>query len=171
MNFEATPERIAKLDDQTNFVNLAKSKKRKDAAAAEREIAEGHQLQEAIRTVLATLESNGRYMDRKAFEADVMRAAKCAGVKIIAPTKGAIFAALGKRDQDAAICRDSKGRAEPDNEIRDTENIPLPPGTELPLPMEFGPQKPKDRLNARLIEAFRGDIDAYIAREVLPPFA
>ena len=41
MNFEATPERIAKLDEQTAFANLAKSKKRKDAAAAEREIAEG----------------------------------------------------------------------------------------------------------------------------------
>ena len=41
MNFEATPERIAKLDDQTSFANLAKSKKRKDAAAVEREIEEG----------------------------------------------------------------------------------------------------------------------------------
>ena len=30
------PERIAKLDDQTAFSNLAKSKKRKDEAAAQR---------------------------------------------------------------------------------------------------------------------------------------
>ena len=30
--------------------------------------------------------------------------------------------------------------------------------------MDFGPNKP----NARLVEALRNDIDAYIAREVLP---
>ena len=89
---------------------------------------------------------------------------KRADVKILAPIKKAIFAALGERDQDAEICRDSKGRPEPDSELRDTENIPLSIGTVLPLPMDFGPSKPNDRL----VVAFRDDIDAYIAREVLP---
>ena len=164
MNFEATPERIKKLDDQTSFANLAKSKKRKDAAAAEREIEEGQKLQEAIRALLARLECNGRYMDREAFESDVTKTAKCTGVKILAPIKKAIIAALGERDQDAEICRDDKGRPEPDSELRDTENIPLPPGTTLPLPMNFGPKMPNDRL----VDAFRDEIDTYIAREVLP---
>ena len=164
MNFEATPERIAKLDEQTAFANLAASKKRKDAAAAEREIEDGRKLQEAIRAVLASLEGNGRYMDRSAFEADVMETAKCTGVRVLAPIKKAIFVALGERDQDAEICRDSKGRPEPDSELRDIENIPLPPGTTLPLPMNFGPKKS----NNRLVEAFRDEIDTYIAREVLP---
>ena len=164
MNFEATPERIARLDDQTAFANLAKSKKRKDAAAAEREIQEGRKKQDAIRAVLSTLEGNGRYMDRAVFEADVLKTAKRTGLKILAPIKKAIFAALGERDPVAAICRDSKGRAAPDSELRDTENIPLPPGTVLPLPMEFGPKKPNDRL----VGAFRDGIDAYIGREVLP---
>ena len=164
MNFEATPERIARLDDQSAFVNLATSKKRKDAAAADRDIEEGRKYQEAIRAVLAALEENGRYMDRQAFEADVMEAAKHAGIKTPNPIRKAIFAALGERDQDAEICCDSKGRPEPDSELRDTENIPLPRGTVLPLPMEFGPDKPNDRL----VEAFRDDLDAYMAREVLP---
>ena len=164
MNFEATPERIARLDDQTAFANLATSKKRKDATAAEREIQEGRKKQDAIRAVLSTLEGNGRYMDRAVFEADVLKAAKRTGLRILAPIKKAIFAALGERDPVAAICRDSKGRSEPDSELRDTENIPLPPGTVLPLPMQFGPKKPNDRL----VGAFRDDIDAYIAREVLP---
>ena len=133
-------------------------------AAAEREIAEGRKRQDAIRAALATLEGNGRYMDRVAFEADAMKAAKRAGLKIPAPIRNAIFAALGERDPDAEICRDAKGRTEPDSELRDTENIALPPGTALPLPMDFGPDKPNDRL----VEAFRGEIDAYMAREVLP---
>ncbi|MEP1187743.1 MAG: hypothetical protein ABJG49_13190, partial [Roseibium sp.] len=164
MNFEATPERIAKLDDQTAFTNLATSKKRKNAEAAEKEIEEGRKQQEAIRAVLKTLEGNGRYMDRAVFEADMMKAAKRAGLKIPAPVRKVIFAALGEPDPDAGICRDSKGRPEADSELRDTENIPLPPGTVLPLPMEFGPDKPNDRL----VKAFRKDIDAYMAREVLP---
>ena len=167
MNFEATPERIAKLHDQTAFTNLAASKKRKDAAEAEREIEDGRKQQDAIRAVLATLEANGRYMDRAAFEADLMKATKSAGTKILAPIKKAIFAALGERDPEAEICRDSKGRPKPDSELRDTENIPLPPWTVLPLPMDFGPDKP----NNRLVEAFRNDVDTYIAREVLPHVA
>ena len=164
MNFEATPERIAKLDEQTAFANLATSKKRNDMTAAEHEIAEGRKQQEAIRAVLTTLEGNGRYMDWEAFEADVMKAAKRSDLKILAPIKKAISAALGERDPDAEICRDSKGQPEPDSELRDTENIPLPPGTVLPLPLDFGPDKP----NTRLVEAFRDDVDAYAAREVLP---
>jgi len=164
MNFEASPERIAKLDDQTAFANLATSKKRKDAAAVEREIEEGQKLQDAIRNLLATLEGNGHYMDRAAFEADLTQAAKGADLKLPAPIKKTVFAALGERDPDAEICRDGKGRPEPDSALRDTENIPLPPGTALPLPMDFGSDKPNDRL----IAAFRGEIDAYIAREVLP---
>ena len=64
----------------------------------------------------------------------------------------------------AEICRDGKGRPEPDSELRDTENIPLPPGTALPLPMKFGPDMPNDEL----VAAMRPTIDAYIAAEVLP---
>jgi type I restriction enzyme M protein len=164
MNFEATPERIARLDDQTAFANMATSKKRKDSAAVEREIEEGRKQQDAIRRALATLQGKGRYRDRDALEADMMRSATRAGIKIPAPVKKAIFAALGERDPEAKICRDAKGRPEPDSELRDTENIPLPPGTSLPLPMPFGPDKPNDEI----VAAFRGVIDDYIAREVLP---
>ena len=164
MNFEASPERIARLDEVSAFANLASSKKRKDDSAAKKEIAEGQAQQDAIRTLLATLEGKGRYMDRKAFEADLDKAAKKAGGKLPAPIKKAIFAALGERDPEAEICRDAKGNPEPDSDLRDTENIPLPEGTELPLPMAFGPDKPNDEL----VQTFRTTIDAYMKREVLP---
>lgn len=164
MNFECTPERIARLDDQAAFANLATSKKRKDQKAAQKEIAAGKTQQEAIRSLLATLESKGRYGDRKAFDTDLAEAAKKKGVKIAAPIRKAIFTALGERDPGAEICRDAKGKPEPDSDLRDTENIPLPAGTELPLPMAFGPDKPNDRL----VEAFRDTIDTYMTREVLP---
>jgi type I restriction enzyme M protein len=138
MNFEATAERIARLDDQSAFANLAISKKRKDDRAAAQEVAEGRKQQDGVCKALATLEVKGRYMDRDLFEADLERAAKHAGVKLAVAIKKAIFAALGERDPDAEICRDGNGTPEPDSELRDTENIPLPEGTVLPLPMQFG---------------------------------
>ena len=164
LNLEATPERIARLDEQTTFVNLAVSKKRKDAHAIEAEEAAGRAEQDAIRALLETLKGNGRYMDRAEFEADLEAATKKAKRKLAAPLKKAIFAALGERDPKAEICRDSKGRPEADSELRDTENIPLPAEAKLPLPMNFGPDMPNDDL----VEAMRGAIDAYMAAEVLP---
>lgn len=164
MNFEATAERLAKLDDQTAFANLSTSKKRKDKAAADREIEAGRALQTAIRDALTTLADKGRYRDRAVFEKDLTAATKAAGIKLPAPVRKAIFNALGERDPNAEICRDSKGRPEPDSELRDTENIPLPEGTQLPLPMAFGPDKPNDDL----VAAFKAGIDAYMIREVLP---
>jgi type I restriction enzyme M protein len=167
MNFIAGVERIARLDEQSAFAGLATSKKRKDDKAARKEIAEGQAQQQDIRDLLVTLKRKGQYSDRKVFEADLDKAAKKAGLKLSGPIKKAIFAALGERDPKAEICRDSKGRPEPDSELRDTENIPLPKGTALPLPMDFGPDKPNDRL----VRAFRATIDDYMAREVLPHVA
>ena len=164
MNFEATPERIIRLENQTTFTNLTKSRKRKDKASMMNEIEQGQIKQSAIRSMLASLEINGRYMDRFKFETDLLEVAKRATLKLSAPIKKAIFVALGERDSNAEICRDSKGKPEPDSELRDTENIPLPAGTILPLPMEFGPKKSNDQL----VGVFRDDIDDYITREVLP---
>lgn len=164
LNFEATAERIARLDQQSAFANLAVSKKRKDAKAAEAEEADGRAQQQAIRDLLKSLTAKGRYMDRAVFEADLEAAAKASKVKVPAPIKKAVFVALGERDPKAEVCLDGKGNREPDSDLRDTENIPLPAGTSLPLPMKFGPDMPNDDL----VKAMRGAIDAYIAAEVLP---
>ena len=164
MNFEATPERIGRLDEQNAFIKLAESKKRKDTAAVKKEIDAGRKTQAAIRAALGTLAGKGRYLDRARFETDMTDAAERAEIKIPGPIRKAVFAALGERDPQAEVCWSSNGQPEADSELRDTENIPLPPGTELPLPMDFGPDKP----NEHLVETFRGEIDAYIKREVLP---
>ena len=164
MSFEATPERIVLLDEQAAFVNLAQSKKRKDAKAVKKEVEKGKKLQVKIRDILAGLEGKGKYMDRAAFEADLMAAADEAEIKVSAPVKKAIFTALGERDKDAEICYDSKGQPEADSELRDTENIPLPSGVELPLPMGFG----RDQPNGELVALFMKDIADYVAKEVLP---
>ncbi len=167
LNFEATPERIARLDEQSAFAALAQSKKRKDGKAIAAEEEEGRKEQEAIRGLLATLAPKGRYLNRDRFEDDLDAAAKRRGMKLLGPIKKAIFAALGERDPEADVCTDAKGRPEADSELRDTENIPLPPGTRLPLPMPFGPEAPNDEL----VAAMKPAIDAYMLAEVLPHVA
>ena len=50
---------------------------------------------------------------------------KAQGIKIGAPVKKAILAALSERDEDADICTDKDGNPEPDTELRDHELVPL----------------------------------------------
>ena len=77
--------------------------------------------------------------DREAF-VEVLRGVEAAaGVKLSTLERKAVLSALGERDPEAEVCRDRKGNPEPDTELRDTETVPL-----------------------------SEDVDAYIAREVLP---
>ena len=141
LNFAATEERIARIEDERAFQNLAKSKKRA-GPAHDAAVAEGQARQEAVRGLLHSLagETGSAVVgDREAF-VEVLRGVEAAeGVKLSAPERKVVLSALGERDPEAELCRDAKGKPEPDTELRDTETVPL-----------------------------REDVDAYIAREVLP---
>ena len=163
LNFQADTERIARLDAQTAFRNLAVSKKRKHAAEIEREAAAGHAQQAAIRALLNDLDADTCYMDRAEFDNDVTRRARASGVKLSAPIKKAIFAALGERDPKAEICRDRNGNPEPDGELRDTENIPLPLDAQPPSIEICRDQALTEALNDR----FSDTIEDYLRAEVL----
>ena len=118
----SNPERIAKLDDQNPFANLATSKKPKDSSAAARESEEGGKLQTAIRATLATLESNGRYMDRNTFEADVTRAAKrLAASPMPRDTRLSAHCARGARAERAEGPPSAGCRASPEGYAQRTE--------------------------------------------------
>ena len=53
LNFQASPERIERLKEETGFLNLARSKKK--GKTAEEEIAEGRKTQGRVLGALATL--------------------------------------------------------------------------------------------------------------------
>ena len=141
LNFAATEERIARIEDERAFQNLAKSKKRA-GPAHDAEVAAGQARQDAIRGLLRSLvdKTGGEVMrDREAF-VEVLRGVEAAeGLKLAAGERKVVLSALGERDPQAEVCRDRRGNPEPDTELRDTETVPL-----------------------------SEDIDAYIAREVLP---
>ena len=148
LNFQAIPERIARLKEQRGFQNLAKSRKRGDAGA--REEAEGRARQQAI---LAFLEEvpDALYRDRSSFLGDLTAAAKEAGIRLPATVRNALLAALGERDEKAEICRGEDGAPEADPTLRDTERVPLPEG-----------EDPVDGVGVP------ASVRAFFAREVLP---
>jgi type I restriction enzyme M protein len=125
LNFQASAERIARLEEEKGFQALAQSKKK--GAAGAKEQAQGRALQEAIRKLLRGLPDT-LVTDRDEFERLLDAAATKAGLKLPAPARKAILAALAERDESAAVCRDKDGNLEPDPELRDTESVPLAAG-------------------------------------------
>jgi type I restriction enzyme M protein len=139
LNFRASPDRIARLEDERGFQALARSKKR--GAAGEQEQAAGEAVQEAIRGILRNL-PDAVFTERAAFEHALDDALKAAGVRLAAPARKAILSALGERNETAAICRDTDGNPEPDPELRDTENVPLVESVEAYFEREVRPHVP-----------------------------
>ena len=127
LNFQASDDRIARLDEQRAFANLARSRRRGEAG--ERAKAEGRALQDSIRTALRRMPDT-LHKDRKTFVAELNAVAKKAVIKLRVPIRKAILTALSERDETAAICRDRRGFPEPDPGLRDTERVPLPDGAD-----------------------------------------
>lgn len=163
LNFQAAAERIEKLWEQTAFVNLAKSKKIKDEAKIQAEQTQGEKQQQAIIDALKGL-GDTLYQDRKAFLKVLDPALKKLDFAIAAPLKKAILEALSERDPNAEICRNTKGNAEADSQLRDSELVPLPSDAVLPLPLGYDNETDL----ATLLNDFRPTIEAYMQAEVLP---
>jgi type I restriction enzyme M protein len=139
LNFAVNEERLTRLKEDKKFANLATSKKRKDTAAAEADVADGKRKQQEILDALETLEGKGLIKNREQFSVLMTDAFKRADCSIPAALFKAIRTALSERDETADICTDKKGHPEPDPKLRDYENVPL-----------------------------KEDIEAYMGREVLP---
>ena len=71
----------------------------------------------------------------------------------------AVWDALAVRDPEAPVIADRKGHPEPDPDLRDNENVPLPGS------VEGFDEDPTARLAS---SAYRAAVDAYVAAEVLP---
>ena len=127
LNFEATAERVARLETESGFARLAMSSKKNEKARIE-EIETGKRRQEAIRQLVARFAAaHGAtiYKHRTAFLTDLREVDRAAGVRLTAPELKAVLGALGERDETAEICSDREGNPESDPDLRDTESIPL----------------------------------------------
>jgi len=106
LNFQVSDERLARLSDYKPYTKLGE--------------ADQNTIEAALRGIGDQLFTN-----REVFEKALTKALNTTGLKIGAPIKKAILAALSERDEGADICTDKNGKPEPDTDLRDHELVPL----------------------------------------------
>lgn len=125
LKFQVTAEKIEELKSHTQFINLAISKKKKEDIKTQEE-AEGREKQEKLIEMLESFDESEVFMSRNKFLKALKKKLKEFNLDFV---KGnllkAIWQTIGERDEEAEICKDSKGNIEPDTSLRDTETIPL----------------------------------------------
>lgn len=175
LNFAVTDERIARVKETNAFAGLMLSKKRKDKSKIKEEILLGEAAQATILDVLAGMKpafAQGQLVkDRSKFERQLSAAFKQADIDLDAKLKDALLApgSLGEKDPSAEICCDKKGQPEADADLRDTENVPLPAGIALPLPLDYEGKKNKGKVDVEpLLKRVKQHCEAYLKAEVLP---
>ena len=122
LNFQASDERIARLEDEKTWAGLRTTKKKGEDGRKKTEA--GQALQEGVLSVLNAMDGSKLYKARPEFEKALKAEAKAQGVTLPAPVQKAILSALSERDETAKVCL-VKGKPEPDADLRDYENIPL----------------------------------------------
>ncbi len=140
-NFEATPDRIERLWEETKFKNLAKSRK-KDPEAKQQAIDEGKERQQEIISILEAM-TGRRFKNKKAFTEALVETRKELGIsKFYVKEKRAIWSALAEKDEDGDVVHDTQGRPQADSDLRDYENVPLKEDVEENFEREVKPYVP-----------------------------
>lgn len=124
LSFKVNEEAIENVKNTTQFINLAVSKK-KDLEVKTKEEDEGRQKQEKIIKLLESFDNTLEYMDRDKFIKDLKAKSKEFDIQLSAGLIKAIVNAIGVRNEDAEVCKDSKGNIESDSSLKDTESIAL----------------------------------------------
>lgn len=107
LNFQASDERVARLDDEKALQKLKTDN--------------FSQLKQAIQQI----EADTLFTNRDDFTKALNAQLKASDIKLTAAQLKAVLNALSERDSDADICTDKKGNAEADSGLRDYENVPL----------------------------------------------
>jgi type I restriction enzyme M protein len=110
----------------------------------------------ALRELLED-ERGARFATQKELAATFKDAVRV--LEVPAAAQKAMWSALAVRDEEAPVITDRKGNPEPDPELRDNENVPLP---EVPVLFAEDPSERFDTLE------YRTAIDDYMREEVLP---
>jgi type I restriction enzyme M protein len=140
LSFLTSEERIQRVAEQKAFQNLATSKKKGDNGITE--IEAGKALQAKIMEVLRSLESKQLFKNRNEVTKLLKDAFKKADITIGAPVLKAVLAGLSEKDETADVCMKNKTDAEPDTDLRDTENVPLKEGIYEYFEREVTPHVP-----------------------------
>jgi type I restriction enzyme M protein len=106
LNFQASPERVAKLSEVSAL------------AKANGDLSK-------LNSALAKLDAEHVYRNRDTFLKDFKKAAAVVGLGLSLAQVKAVWQGLSEPDETADVCSDGRGKPEPDPVLRDTENVPL----------------------------------------------
>ncbi|KPN21733.1 MULTISPECIES: type I restriction-modification system subunit M [unclassified Arthrobacter] len=106
LNFATTPDRI-----EAALAVKAFSKLTAEAMAN-------------VRTALETMDTGVVWKNRDEFTKALKKQLRATGADLSGPHLKALVAGLSERDDTADVCTGAKGKAEPDPDLRDTENVP-----------------------------------------------
>jgi type I restriction enzyme M protein len=140
LSFSATPEHLAAFEASRAFEGIAAS--RKSGKEGKKEVERGQAVQAELLAALRTLPADRVWRDRKKFTAALDKVLREKSLSVSSPVRKAILAAFSERDENAAICTDSDGKAESDPELRDTENVPLKEDIHVYFEREVKPHVP-----------------------------
>ena len=139
LNFQVTEERLEQLKDAKPFQKLDEAE------------------QQNILDALAQLPDE-KFMNLDKFSKVLNKALKATELKIGAPIKKAILAALSERDEEADVCTDKDGSPEPDTELRDHELVPLKEDWQEYITREVTPFVPDAWVDTSYTDAQDGGI-------------
>jgi type I restriction enzyme M protein len=142
LSTQVTPERLAILAGDKALAKLTDSER------------------EALIRALSDHLPADRVTNRDAFDKALAQAVRKSGVRVAAPVKKAILAALSERDETADVCTDASGRPEPDSDLRDHELVPLAEEWRDYVAREVTPFVP----DAWVDESYRDDRDGDVGR-------
>ena len=140
LNFQASPERLARLDDEKPLQKL-----------------EPEQF-EALKAACGTLDPEKIYQSRPAFTKALKAVIKPLAFKLGAPQLKAVLGALSERDPDAEVCTDKDGNPEADSSLRDNENVPLGESIHEYFEREVKPHVPDAWIDESKRDPLDGDI-------------
>lgn len=143
-NFRASEDRIEQLREERAFGNLSGNE-------------EGEAKQEAIIEMLEGMEDT-LYKDKDEFEKQLDEAIEEAKLDLKKSVRGNIFNALGRKDPDAEIVRDSKGNPERDTDLTEYEYVPLKKDVRDYFEEEVQPYQPNAWINEDMTDPQDGGL-------------
>lgn len=138
LNFEVSNERIERVKEEKAFQKLKPTE------------------QEAIMASLQSFPEKKPFLDREAFFKAFNVHTK--SLKLGAPLKKSILAALSEHDEQANICVDSDGHPEADSELRDYENVPWGVSVDEYFEKEVRPYVPDAWINTTVRDHKDGEV-------------
>lgn len=146
LKFKIDKEGIESFKEETQYKNMAKLTKAKRKGKTEEEIqAEIEEGKENQKTIIKAFENmqDGKWLDRDKFVEMINKLFEDKEIQLRAPLRNAIVKVFSEHNDEASICKNTKGEIEPNTDLRDTERVPLEEDIDEYFQREVKPYNPE----------------------------